>query len=181
MIAPARATAGRVGVNTSLMIGTCAGWIAILPVNPSAARLFRLAPQSGFVAKINVHRVDRLYPRGDRSHQTEGAGEPIGFKKISVGVAIGFSPEISREVLGAPGEPRKARARVAIGAEPKQRTSAFSAEGEDLDMAVCETMHGFATDGQLGAEVEHARRTVCFRQQDGVRPRRHHGLEVRVG
>ena len=58
------ATASGVGVNTSLMTGTCAGMDRHLGGEAVAPRFLRFAPQAGVVAEIDIDRVDRLHVRG---------------------------------------------------------------------------------------------------------------------
>ena len=54
------------GVKAALMTGTCAGWIASLPVKPSRRAASASALQALFVLEVGEHAVDRLDARRRR-------------------------------------------------------------------------------------------------------------------
>ena len=107
-------TASAVGVNTSLITGTWAGWIAILPVKPSRRASTVSRPNAAMLRKSAVIGVDRLYLRRSGAGETERARELIGCEEASDSVAIHFRAELDRQILGAPGKAdRDARLRPA--------------------------------------------------------------------
>ena len=118
------------------MTGTCAGWIAILPVKPSRRASSRLAPQRRDIAEVDGDGVDRLHLRRRGAGEAERARQPVGIEEAAVRVAVGLRAEFGRQVLGAPGEPVEPRARAAIGAGEEQRRRGLGRDRDDLDVAV---------------------------------------------
>src|SRR6476660_2180103 len=82
--ARAAAIAAADGVNTSLMTGTCAGWIAILPVTPAQRR---------GIAEVDRDRVDGLHPRRGGAGEAERARQPVRIEEAAVAVAVGLRAE----------------------------------------------------------------------------------------
>ena len=124
--ARALATPPVVGVNTSLMTGTCAGWIAILPVKPSRRASSLSRRSAARIAEVDGDGVDRLHLRRRRAGKAERARQPIGIEKTAVPVAVGLGAELGGKVLGAPGEPFQPRAGARDRCRPETARVAVS-------------------------------------------------------
>ena len=143
------------------MIGTWAGWIAILPAKPSR-RLPRIRGGSHRIPEIDIDGVDRRHGGGGGAGKAQHAGQAIGIEKIALFVAIGLRADVGGQILGAPGEPDQAGAGAGKSAGNEQRGGSLGGDGEDFDMAVRQAVLRLA-HGELGVGVNDRRATFGLR------------------
>src|SRR5215472_3558918 len=158
--ARACAIAAADGVNTSLMTGTWAGWIAILPVKPSR----------------RASSVSRRRGAG----KAKRAREPVGVEEAAIAVAVRLRAELGRKVLGSPGQSFEPGARPAIGTGEKQRGRGLGRDRHDLDRTLGQTRDRL-TRQKLRIGTNDIGAAFCLRQHDGVGTRGHDGVEIGVG
>ena len=178
--ASARLIASAVGVNTSLIAGDLRRMDRHLAGEAVAAGLLAFAPQPGFVAKIDIDRVDRLHLGGGGAGEAEAPRQLIGRQEMSVAVAVGLGAELDRKILRAPGQAFQPLARAAIGAGEEHRLRGFGGDGDDVERAVGQAVDRLAR-GDLGVAMDHRRAAFGLREHDAVGTAGHHGVEVVVG
>ena len=149
----ARLTASAVGVNTSLIEATWAGWIAILPVKPSRRASSHSRAQAGIVAEIDIDRVDRLRPGRPRRRRGKGSAPADRAPGNGRRVAVGLGAELDRQVLGAPGQALQPLACAGIGAGEEHRLRGFGRDRDDVERAVGQAVDRLAR-GDLGVAVD---------------------------
>ena len=171
-----------VGVNTSLMIGTCAGWMAIFPVKPSRRRLFAFAAKTVAVAEIDIDGVDRRHLRGRRAGEAERPRQPVGIEETALRIAVGLGAKLGGKVLGAPGRGRKAARWRRHKCRRETSAAAVSvAIGDDLDVAV-----GQAADAPRAPQAWRRACTIeappsAFGSMTASGFAAHDGIEIGVG
>ena len=175
------AIASGVGVNTSLMIGICAGWIAIFAAKAVAACRLAIAAETVVVAKVDIDGIDRRHPGGGRAGEAERARQPVGIEISAVGVAVGLGAELGGQIFGAPGQ----RAKAACSRRHKcRRGTSDAAVSVAIGMILiwpsgrpfCGLAHR-----ELGVGMDDGRAAFRFRQHDGVGPARRDRVEIGVG
>jgi len=98
------------GVKTSLMIGTCDGWIAILPRKPSRQASSHSRREAVGVAEVDIDGVDRRDLSGSGAGEAQNAREAIGIEPSSACIAVAWRAKLGGEVFGAPGQRHQSRA-----------------------------------------------------------------------
>ena len=160
------------GVNTALITGTCAGWMASRPAKPSRrASSVSLRRASRLRKSTWMVSIGRHFRRGG-AEQADRAREPIGLGQHAVGIAVGYRADFGGRSSGPQVMPISRALDIAISAGGEDAGRGLHRLRQDFDVAFGNSGDRLAR-GELGVEMRHGRAAFRLGKHDGVGLARH--------